>query len=68
MGELTPGARFLRDSCIRTLMVSVLYQLTHLEYERLCTNREDGRQEPPSCPLPHQLLKAVSNCCFSGEE
>ena len=49
-------------------MVSVLYQLTHIESERFRTNREDGRQEPPSCPLPHQLSKAISICCVSGTE
>ena len=49
-------------------MVSALYQLAHPEVEEFCINREDGRQEPPSCPLHHQLLKAVSIRCVSGEE
>ena len=49
-------------------MVSVLYQSTSLENRRFCTNLGDGRQEPPSCRLPHQLVKAVSNCCASTEE
>ena len=57
---LTPGARFLLDSCIRTLMVSAVLLSACLVGVSKVTDLEDGTREPPSCQ-PHHPLFALVN-------
>jgi hypothetical protein len=58
---LTPGARALFDSCIRTLIVSanplLALQLQPFSSKAIRPYLTDDRQAPPSCPLLLQLYE-----------
>lgn len=65
-GIHTPGARALRDSCIRTLIVSAIVSRYNF-MEMHSTYLMDGTQELPSYPH-HRRLEVISNVAYQHHE